>query len=51
MSVAEMLAAQDWLSIAQQSQVEVFAFLQDQVRVPSVTGRNDEAAIAQRVAA
>jgi hypothetical protein len=50
-SVTEMLATKDWLSIAQQSQVEVFAFLQDQVRVPSGTGRNDEAAIAQRVAA
>ena len=40
-SVAETLAAQDWLSIAQQSQVEVVAFLQEQVRFPSVTGRND----------
>jgi hypothetical protein len=46
-----MLAAQDLLSIAQQSQVEVFAFLQDQVRFPSVNGRNDEATVAQRVAA
>jgi acetylornithine deacetylase/succinyl-diaminopimelate desuccinylase-like protein len=44
-------AAQDWLSIAQQSQVEVVAFLQDQVRFPSVNGRNDEATVAQRVAA
>jgi hypothetical protein len=31
--------------------VEVVAFLQDQVRFPSVTGRNDEATVAPRVAA
>jgi len=46
-----MLAAQDLLSIAQQRQAEAVAFLQDLVRVPSVNGRDDEAAVAQRVAA
>jgi len=49
-SVAEMLAAQDLLSIAQQRQAEVVAFLQDLVRVPSLNGRDDEAAVAQRMA-
>jgi hypothetical protein len=48
--VAETLAAQNWLSIAQQSQVEVVAFLH-QVRFPSANGRNDEATVAPRVAA
>jgi arginine utilization protein RocB len=46
-----MLAAQDWLSIAQQSQVEVFACLQGLVRVPSVNGCDGEATVAPRVAA
>jgi acetylornithine deacetylase/succinyl-diaminopimelate desuccinylase-like protein len=45
-----MLAAQD-LSIVQQRQAEVVAFLQDLVRVPSVNWRDGEAAVAQRVAA
>ena len=50
-SVAVILAAQDLLFIACQRQAEVAAFLQDLVRVPSVNGRADEAAVAQRVAA
>jgi acetylornithine deacetylase/succinyl-diaminopimelate desuccinylase-like protein len=45
-----MLAAQDLLSIAQQRRAEVAAFLQDLVRTPSVNGRDNEAALAQRVA-
>jgi hypothetical protein len=49
-SVAETLAAQNWLSIAQQSQVEVVAFLH-QVRFPSVNGRNDEETVTPRVTA
>jgi len=41
-----MLAAQDLLSSACQRQAEVAAFLEDMVRVPSVNGRDDEAALA-----
>jgi hypothetical protein len=46
-----MLAAQDWLSIAQQSQMEIFAFLQDLVRVPLANRCDSEATVAPRVAA
>ena len=42
--------ARDLLPIAQQRQGEVTAFLQDLVRIPSVNGRDSEAAVAQRIA-
>lgn len=45
-----MCTASDLLSMAQQRQEEVVAFLQDLVRIPSVNGRDGEAAVAQRVA-
>jgi succinyl-diaminopimelate desuccinylase len=43
-------AAHDLLSLAQERQAEVVAFLQDLVRIPSVNGRDDELAVATRVA-
>ena len=48
-SVSETLAAQDWLSIVQQSQVEVVPVLQHRVRFRALAGRNDEAIVAPRV--
>ena len=45
----DTLTAVDLLTIAQQHQAEVVAFLQDLVRLPSVNGRDDELIVAQRV--
>jgi succinyl-diaminopimelate desuccinylase len=43
--------AQEWLSVARQRLPEVVRFVQELVRIPSVNGRDSEAAVAQRVAA
>jgi len=40
----------DLLSAARQRQGEIVALLQDLVRIPSVNGRDSEAAVAQRIA-
>ncbi len=45
-----MLDAHTLLSAAQPHQAKAVAFLQDLVRLPSVNGRDDESALAQRVA-
>ena len=50
MNLVDAGSAEALLSIAQERWEEVVAFLQDLVRIRSVNGRDDELAVAQRIA-